>query len=335
MTDLATSLPAALRPHVPDLRVSRLTAMATDRPLRIGTRGSALARWQAEWVAERLQEHGYKTELVHIATKGDEQQIAPIGMIGTQGVFTKELQRALLDGRIDLSVHSLKDLPTEQIEGLCLAAVPPRETVSDVLISRSGQPFEELRSGAVIGTGSLRRQAQLLHARPDLKTQDIRGNVDTRLRKLHEGDYDALVLAEAGLKRLGLIDQVTQVLPKSVLLPAVGQGALGLETRADDETTRAALANLDHPPSHQAVLAERALLATLRGGCLAPIGAWATLEFDGKLQLTAVALDRHGVKRLEATGSAQPDKASELGREVAQRLIAQGALELLAQSRAQ
>ncbi len=241
--------------------------------LHIGTRGSALALWQANWVAEQLAAAGVKSEVVTIASRGDQQPSAPIAALGTDGVFTKELQKALLDGRIDVAVHSLKDLPTDPVKGLALAAVPPRESPFDVLITRDGKRFEHLPSAARIGTGSLRRKAQLLHARNDLQLLDIRGNVDTRLRKLRDGEYDALVLAHAGLKRLGLDDQVTEVLPPSLMLPAVGQGALGLEVRAGDQAARQILEKIDDLESHQSVLAERTMLAALAGGCLAPIGA--------------------------------------------------------------
>ncbi len=195
--------------------------MPTNSPrLRLGTRSSPLARWQADWVAARLQERGVTVEMVLISTQGDQQQSGPIGAIGVTGVFTKEIQRALLDGRIDLAVHSLKDLPTETVAGLCLAAVPEREAPGDALLSRKGESFESLPDGARVGTGSPRRRAQLWHARPTLDMQDVRGNVDTRLRKLDEGQYDALVLAESGLRRLGLAERITQILPKTLILPA-------------------------------------------------------------------------------------------------------------------
>ena len=205
-------------------------------PLRLGTRGSALARWQAEWVATRLKELGFEVELTPISTTGDRRHEA-IETIGREGIFTKEIQLALLDGRVDLAVHSLKDLPTVAAPGLCLAAVPERSPVADALVSARGEPLEELPNGAVIGTGSLRRRAQLLHHRRDLKMKDIRGNVDTRLQKLRQGGYDALVLAEAGLRRLNFADRITQILPLKIMLPAVGQGALGLETREEDIET--------------------------------------------------------------------------------------------------
>lgn len=296
--------------------------------MRLGTRASLLARWQAEWVAAQLRSSGCDVELVLIATRGDQQQQGPIGEIGT-GVFTKEIQRALLDGTIDMTVHSLKDLPTEPVDGLRLAAVPERESTSDALISRGGLPLAKLPQGAVVGTGSLRRRAQLWHVRPDLQMQDIRGNVDTRLRKLDEGQYDAIVLAEAGLKRLGLADRITQRLPNDVMLPAVGQGALGIETREHDSATQRALAVLDHTPTHLAVTAERSLLFTLRGGCLAPVGAWGRLTANGRLDLDAVVLSSDGRERLFSTGGAEPAAAADLGRQVAEVLRARGADKLI------
>ncbi len=231
--------------------------MDTTRALQIGTRASALARWQAEWVAARLQACGHAVELVPITTHGDIVR-GPLGEAGGVGLFTKELQHALLDGRIDLAVHSLKDLPTEHVPGLALAGVPPRESVCDALLSRNNLTLAELPNGAVVGTGSLRRRAQLLHLRPDLRFVDIRGNVDTRIRKLQAGEYDAIVLAEAGLNRLQLTAHITQVLSPPEMLPAVGQGALGIEARAGDQRTRSAVDALNDPATHAAVLAERA-----------------------------------------------------------------------------
>ncbi len=306
--------------------------MSTLR-LRLGTRASTLARWQAQWVAARLTAAGVQVELVLVTTRGDTVQRDPIGNLGSSGVFTKELQRALLDDRIDLAVHSLKDLPTDVVDGLVLAAVPEREDARDALISRDATLLDQLPQKATIGTGSLRRRAQLSHARADLQMRDIRGNVETRLQKLAAGQYDALVLALAGLKRLGLDAQITQILEPAILLPAVGQGALGIETRADDRTTHAVHERLDHGPSHQAVLAERMLLATLCGGCLAPVGAWARQEADGQLRLDAVVLSADGRQRLAASGLAAPEEALRLGADVAGRLIAQGASTLIQQSR--
>lgn len=302
-------------------------------PLRLGTRASPLARWQAEWVAGQLAARGINVELVPITTSGDVEQAAPLGTFGGQGVFTKELQRQLLERRIDLAVHSLKDLPTDAVPGLTLAAVPQRAPVGDVLVTRRWPSLDELPEGAVVGTGSLRRRSQLLHARPDLTMKDVRGNVDTRLRKLAAGEYHALVLAEAGMQRLGLTEHIRQRLPLSLMLPAVGQGALGIEMRDDDQLALDMLAPLNHAATRAAVLAERALLATLRGGCLAPIGAYGRIGDDSRLRLTAVVLSADGSQRLEASGEEQGEQAEALGRWVAEELLAQGADRLIADTR--
>ncbi len=301
--------------------------------LRLGTRGSPLARWQAEWTAGELRRLGVDVELVPISTSGDREQSGPIGALGLQGVFTKELQKALLDGTIDLAVHSLKDLPTEPIPGLALAAVPARGPIGDCLVSTRFRTFEELPLGSIVGTGSQRRRAQLLHVRPDLKMEDVRGNVDTRLRKLAEGQYAAIILAEAGLIRLQLEQNIAQVLPKTTVLPAVGQGALGIESRADDARTNTILARLDDRSTHLAVDAERSLLHSLRGGCLAPVGAWGRIEADGRLHLTAVVLRADGSERLFVHRSAEPAQAVELGKLAAEELLAHGAARLIFDSR--
>lgn len=306
--------------------------MASGVQIRLGTRASALARWQADWVLARLQERGARVTLVPISTSGDRDQQLPVDRIGGQGVFTKEIQRALLDDRIDLAVHSLKDLPTAAVEGLCLAAVPDRAPTGDVLVSLRYPRLSELPEGAVVGTGSLRRQSQLLHYRADLNVQEIRGNVDTRLRKLGEGRFDAIVLAEAGLRRLGLADRITELVPPSILLPAVGQGALGLETRADDQATRTAVEPLDHAETHAAVVAERAMLAALHGGCMAPIAAWARVE-EGILYITGRVLRRDGSEKLEASHLGLMADAASIGRELADELIARGATRLIDASR--
>jgi len=310
----------------------------------LGTRGSQLARWQAEWVAEELRQLGHAVDLVEIATHGDVERVRSIEEIGTRGVFTKEIQRALLAGEVDLGVHSLKDLPTEPVEGLVIAAVPTRESAADVLVTGAsseeapkGYPARNesiplLFGGARVGTGSLRRQSQLRHVRPDLRTEDIRGNVDTRLRKLDEGQFDAVVLAEAGLRRLGLAHRITQVLPFDVMLPAVGQGALAIECRAADDETRAAVAPLEDSATRTAVTAERALLARLRGGCMAPVGAWGRIE-QGVLHLSAVVLSADGTQRLAADDLAPAEDAEALGCRVAEKLLAAGAGELIRSSR--
>jgi hydroxymethylbilane synthase len=306
--------------------------MPSELQIRLGTRASALARWQAEWVAERLRAPGIDVTLVPITTRGDRQQ-GPIGSLGGRGLFTKEIQRALLDGDADLAVHSLKDLPTEPVPGLSLAAVPERGPIGDVLVSRRFHSFATLAEGAAVGTGSMRRRAQLLHARPDLAIRDIRGNVDTRLRKLDEGQVDAIVLAEAGLRRLGFAEHIREVLPREIILPAVGQGALGLETRTEDTAVRDAVGRLDHPSSHAAVTAERTMLFTLQGGCLAPVGAWCRADDAGRLTLTGRVLSADGSEKVEATHSADPADAEPLGRQVAHDLLAQGAGELIRAAR--
>jgi hydroxymethylbilane synthase len=299
--------------------------------LRIGTRKSPLARWQAQWVAAELEKLGNSIEMVWIVTQGDVTA-QPLGTVGGQGLFTKEIQRALLDGEIDLAVHSLKDLPTQPIDGLALAAVPQREVVGDCLIAPLGTTIENLPLGARIGTGSLRRAAQLRAWRADLEILDIRGNVETRIKKLDDGIYEAIVLAEAGLHRLGYLDRVAQKLPLHRLLPAVGQGALGLETRADDETTLKALSALNHAASQLAVTAERSLLAHLRGGCLAPVAAWCRME-DDKLRLEAKVLSLDGQTQLQADRRFAPDQAQEEGRLAAEELIAAGAQQLIESAR--
>lgn len=324
--------------------------MAAARTFRLGTRASKLARSQADWVASQLRARGHAIEIVEITTSGDVQQAESVANIGAPGVFTKEIQRAVLAGEADLAVHSLKDLPTDRVEGLTLAAVPPRENPADVLVARSEERRAKrgrqspprsptlsalsatLFPSARVGTGSLRRQAQLLHLRTDLVIESIRGNVDTRLAKLDDGQFDAIILAAAGLHRLGLADRITQVLHFDMMLPAVGQGALGIECRADDAATIAALLALDDPETHAAILAERSLLAHLRGGCLAPIGALAQNQ-NGFLRLVAAVLSPDGKHRLTASEAAPAEDATRLGEHVAQTLISQGAAELIAASR--
>jgi len=305
-------------------------ADSTVETLRIGTRGSALARWQSEWVANTLKSRhpGLHVELVEIKTQGDADRQSPLAAIGGTGLFTKEIQRALLDRRVEVAVHSLKDLPTAGPPQLRLAAVPGREDEADALIAPRHGRLEELPEGATIGTGSLRRRAQLLHLRPDLNVVGIRGNVETRLRQALDGTLDAVVLAEAGLRRLGLDGNVTDRLAPPRFLPAVGQGALGIECRDDDATTRELLAVLNDPAVMAAVRAERRVLAELEGGCMIPLAAWGRLD-AGRLTLTAAVFgpDGRDVCRAEATGT--PDDPDRLGREVAESLRAAGAERLL------
>ena len=268
-----------------------------------------------------------------MTTRGDTHR-GNFGPLDAPGVFTKELQRALLAGEADLAVHSLKDLPTDEVPGLQLAAVPPRESVRDVLCSRQGQPLVSLPQGATVATGSLRRRTQLLYERADLRLADVRGNVDTRLKKLAAGEFDALVLAHAGLVRLGLDSEISEFFEPERFLPAVGQGALGIEVRADDRATLDAAAVLDDAATHQAIVAERALLAALRGGCSAPIGAWARRLAGGGLRLDAVVLSADGRSRLSSGREATELDAAALGRDVAGELLDQGAAALVAESRA-
>ena len=313
---------------------------SSDRILKLGTRSSALALWQSNWVATQLRELGFGIELVKISTSGDVKS-GPIGAIGSQGVFTKEIQRALLDKEVDFAVHSLKDLPTEGIPGLCLTSVPPRESVGDVLVSNEISSFDEIPADALIGTGSMRRKAQLLNQRPDLQVEDIRGNVDTRLQKLDEGAYQAIILAESGLKRLGLTERITHVIDRGVMIPAVGQGALGIECREEDAYVREVLAQIHDLSTFLCVTAERAMLKALRAGCLAPVGAWGQLKED-QLHLQGVVLSGTGDQRVDSdsqvdlsdqTAAVQVERATALGQAVAEALIAQGATELIAEAR--
>ncbi|HZL87349.1 MAG TPA: hydroxymethylbilane synthase [Pirellulaceae bacterium] len=299
--------------------------------LRLGTRASPLARWQAEWVAGQLSQRGVEVELVPISTQGDVKT-GPLGQIGGQGLFTKEIQRALLERKIDVAVHSLKDLPTAEVDGLTIAAVPRRESTADVLVSKVADSLEKLPHGSRVGTGSLRRKAQLLHVRPDLAVLEIRGNVDTRLRKLDEGEYDAIVLAEAGLRRLGLAERATFVLPRSIMLPAVGQGALAIETRSGDAVSQSLVEPLDDAATHAAVLAERSMLAALRGGCLAPVGGLARVE-GPVLTLEGVVLSGDGQRKISAAAAARSEDAVRIGQQVADELLVQGASDLIAASR--
>jgi hydroxymethylbilane synthase len=308
--------------------------------LIIGSRGSKLALWQAHWVRDRLAAGGAEVEIRIIKTTGDKlQAIAPgeplpasmaqtVAEAGSKGLFIKEIEEALLAGEIDVAVHSLKDLPTEQPPGLALGAVPVREDARDVFIARDGQPLEKLPPGARIATSSLRRQTQLRAMRPDLVYIAMRGNLDTRLRKLERGDGEALVLAAAGVHRLGLAERITHYFSFEQMCPAVGQGALGIEIRAQDPHAREAVAPLDHPTTHQAVRAERAVLRRLGGGCQVPIGAHARAE-DGCLRLWGLVANLDGTRviRAQAEGSASHPEA--LGAAVAEDLLRQGAREIL------
>ena len=276
--------------------------------VRLGTRGSALARWQANWTAQMLSEQihtqGIAIEIVVIQTSGDIIQNESIVNIGAQGVFTKEIQRALLNNRIDIGVHSLKDLPTEYVAGLSLAAVPKRETYRDAFVSLIAEKIEDLPPGARIGTGSLRRKTQILHHFGDkYRVEDIRGNVETRLKKMAHEEYDAVILAEAGLIRLGFADSIRSFLEPPFFLPAIGQGALGWEIRSDDQPMAEFLKPLNDAATFAAVLAERAMLRELRGGCSAPIAALGTVK-NSTLSLHGRVLSLDGKQMFDAVQSA-------------------------------
>lgn len=301
--------------------------------LRIATRGSRLALWQANTVRAMLAERlpHYQIELVEIVSTGDVVRDRPLYEVGGMGIFTKEVQDALIDGRADLAVHSLKDLPTVSHPDLVLAAVPVRGPVADVLVSPRHATLDQLPQGATVATSSLRRRSQLRLHRPDLQLVDIRGNVETRIRKLHDGSLDGLILAEAGLDRLDLRHEITQVIPFDTMLPAVGQGALGIECRAADPDVQALLAPLDHVVTHQAVEAERAFLRVLQGGCQVPIGAHAVVD-KGMLRLDGRILDQAGTRRLDGSSSGPADDARAIGEALAAELLAKGGQSLITAS---
>ncbi|MCL4467248.1 MAG: hydroxymethylbilane synthase [Chloroflexi bacterium] len=300
--------------------------MTTD--LRLGTRASALALWQTNWVVEQLRRlyPDVDVEVVPIKTLGDAAWAEPLSQLG-KGVFVNEIEQALLRCEIDLAVHSLKDLPTEQPQGLAIAAVPPREDARDALVSRLGASLATLPRGASVGTSSPRRAAQLLAARPDLRVGSLRGNLDTRLRKAVI-DFDAIVVAVAGLLRLGMAGRITEILPVEVCTPAVGQGALAIETRATDDSVYALLQPLDDGPTRTAVAAERALLQRLGGGCHVPVGAIAQVS-GALLTLQAVVAHASGNPCLRDTLSGDAADPAALGYRLAEALIAAGADRLL------
>jgi len=289
--------------------------------LRIGSRGSQLALWQANHISSLLRARGHEVELEIIKTTGDKILDVALAQVGTKGMFTKEIEEALAEGRVDLAVHSLKDLPTELSLGFEIAAITTRENSQDVFCSVRYKSIAELPQHARVGTSSLRRQAQLKALRPDLEIHPLRGNVDTRLRKLAEGEYDAVILAAAGLNRLGKTDLVKQVIPRDVMCPAAGQGALGIEIRAGDAATRELLAFLDDPNARASTTCERALLNRLGGGCQVPIGAAAEVR-NGVVHLDAIVANPDGSKILrESRDGADPEK---LGNEVGETLLRRG-----------
>jgi hydroxymethylbilane synthase len=303
------------------------------KPLRIGTRGSVLARWQAEFIRKQLfQLTGVEAELVIIKTSGDKLQASPLTQIGGKGIFIKELEDALMEETVDLAVHSVKDIPTDTPSRLSFPAVCRRDDVRDCLISNSGATLASLKLHARVGTGSLRRQAQLRRNRADLDLRDLRGNVDTRLRKVESGEYDAIILAKAGLDRLGWSHKITEVLSPEISLPAVGQGAIAVQSRAKDVEIGEILGKLDDPETRRAIIAERALLAALQGGCQLPLGAWARVE-RGELVMDAVVCSLDGAQYIRERGTgpgeATPEQATELGQSVARQLAENGAMNIL------
>lgn len=298
------------------------------RTVVVGTRKSALALTQTGWVMDRLREANPHWEIYQekIVTKGDRILDVTLSKIGGKGLFVKEIEQALLDGRIDIAVHSMKDMPGEMPEGLVIGAVTRREDPRDCLITRNGQLLEALPSGARIGTSSLRRQAQILAYRPDVTVEPVRGNLDTRLRKMEEGQFDAILLAMAGLSRMGWQDRVTQALSTDIMVPAVGQGALAIQCRADDAEVLKGLKRVNDMETEQAVRAERAFLHAFEGGCHLPVGAYAEVT-DGHIRLIGMVAHPEGWKVLR--GSFEGTEPERVGRALAQQLFEQGAGELL------
>lgn len=304
-----------------------------SEPLRIGTRSSLLAQTQTQWVANQLASKGIHVELQVVETKGDMQRDTPITKIGGDGVFVRELEQALLDHRIDIAVHSMKDLPTAETPGLVIPCVPQRATPYDVFVGRTKPTLQELPSGSVVGTSSIRRVVQLKGLRKDLVIQPIRGNVDTRLKKLDSGKYDGLILAGAGLERLDLADRITQFLKPPLFAPAIAQGALAVQTREDDRFVRERILPISHEATHESVLAERACLQTLAGGCLAPIAGWGRKDSNNNVSLDAWVFEDCGeeIVSIHASGIADPSTESprQLGERVATSLIDKGATSML------
>jgi hydroxymethylbilane synthase len=292
--------------------------------LKIGTRGSKLALTQTEIISgmikEKFPELSFETKI--IKTTGDKILDAPLAKIGGKGLFVKEIDEAVARGDVDFAVHSMKDVPTDLVEGIEIAASPEREPVNDVLIVREAGGLDELPEGAVLGTSSLRRRAQALNARPDLEVKDLRGNVDTRIRKVTEGQYDAIIMAKAGLKRLGLLEHVTEDLPADVFVPSVGQGAIAVVARIDSDV-KEYLNAINHEKTLTGVLAERAMLKTLGGGCQVPIGALTKIK--EKLTIKGVVISPDGKKKIEVTEVGNPENAEEIGTIAAEKLLANGA----------
>ena len=315
-------------------REQRETGKASAEILRVGTRGSQLARTQTGHVRNQLSDLGFDAQEVILTTRGDQQQTVPIAQIGNDGVFVRELEKALLEDRIDLAVHSLKDLPTAMTPGLEFACVPPRATPFDVLVSRDGTGLSNLPAGARVGTASVRRRIQIQAICPDVKVVPIRGNVDSRLKRLENDELDAVILAAAGLERLGYEARISEVLRPPDFWPAVAQGALVIQINAANERVRELLRPIHHPETYFATIAERALLSALAGGCLAPIGSWGRFEEDKELSLGGCVLsDRRGKIEIVTATCSSPvgdsETAMSLGRNLAAELLNRGAQPLL------
>ena len=298
--------------------------------IKIGTRGSKLALWQANWIKSALTEKfpHQSIELVIIKTQGDKILDVPLAQVGGKGLFVKEIEQALRDRRVDLAVHSMKDMPAEIPEGLCIGAIPRRETPSDVLISRKGLKLSELKTASVIGTSSLRRGAQLRHARTDIIIRPLRGNLDTRLRKLESEEMDAIVVAAAGVKRLNLEEKITEYLDEEIMLPAVGQGALCIEIRENDPQVAEMISALDHSQTRTIVSGERAFLNRLEGGCQIPIAGHGKIENDRYI-LTGLVAEVDGSRLIKDTASGPIEASERIGIELAERLLDKGADKLL------
>jgi len=298
--------------------------------LRIGTRGSKLALTQSQWVKEKVEAKypGVHVELVRIKTTGDKILDAPLSKVGGKGLFVKEIEEALIDKRVDLAVHSMKDVPAELPDALMLSTFPEREDPRDALIAKGERTLDQLPQEAKVGTSSLRRAAQLLHMRPDLNLIPLRGNVDTRLRKLESEGLNAIILAAAGLKRLGFEKHITQIIPSDQVLPAIGQGALGLEIRREDKQTLKLIDFLNHESTEVTVRAERAFLKKLEGGCQVPIAGFATLENDN-VNFTGMVAELDGTRLIKDNITGEKDQAEELGITLAERLLDAGAGEIL------
>lgn len=296
------------------------------KQIRLGTRGSALALWQAEWVKSELEIKypGITVPLTKIKTTGDKILDVPLAQVGGKGLFVKEIEEAMLSNEIDIAVHSMKDVPTFFPDGLHLSCITKREDARDALLTRNKVKFKDLPKGANIGTSSLRRQAQLMHARPDFVIHQLRGNVDTRLRKLKEGQFDAIILAAAGIKRLGLAENVTEYIDPEISLPAIGQGALGIECRVDDRELNDLIAFFNHTDTRTCVTGERALLRRLEGGCQVPIACYGQMK-EGRLRLIGLVGSVDGKRIIKDTIEGDPDKAEKLGVTLAEKLLSRGA----------